>query len=121
MTTASKSSGSGSPVSTTANVPGSRKTGVLSLAPTVSAARTAMPSMADASNEGEDRVAHTGAAVTRPTASCSAEAHDLHARGTARGDARRTPGGERLGGRDVVDEGRGRHGSGRSAAPGGRP
>src|SRR5512132_287289 len=45
-------------------------TGVLSLAPIVSAARTAMPSIAEASNDGEDRVAHTGSAVTRPTASC---------------------------------------------------
>ena len=44
---------------------------MLSLAPTVSAARTAMPSIADASNEGDERVAHTGPAVTRPTASWS--------------------------------------------------
>ena len=44
---------------------------MLSLAPTVSAARTAMPSIADASNDGDDRVAQTGSAVTRPTASWS--------------------------------------------------
>ena len=49
----------------------SRKTGVLSLAPTVSDARTAMPSMPAASNDGDERVAHTGSAVTLPTASCS--------------------------------------------------
>src|SRR3954452_15064375 len=71
MTTASKPSGRGSPVSTTTNAPGSRNTGVLSLAPTVSAARTAMPSIAEASNDGDERVAHTGSAVTRPTASAS--------------------------------------------------
>src|SRR3954451_8850016 len=72
MTTASTPSGSGSPVSTTTYAPGSTNTGVLSLAPTVSAARTAMPSIADASNDGDERVAHTGAAGTRPTASASA-------------------------------------------------
>ena len=49
-------------------VPG---TGVVSLAPRVSAARTAMPSIPAASNGGEDRVAQTGAAVTRPAASVS--------------------------------------------------
>ena len=53
-------------------VAGSSTIGVLSLAPTVSAARTAMPSMAEASKEGDERVAHTGSAVTRPTASASA-------------------------------------------------
>src|SRR3954469_25289936 len=72
MTTPSKPSGSGSPVSTTTYAPGSTKTGVLSDAPTVSAARTAMPSIADASNDGDERVAHTGSAVTRPSASASA-------------------------------------------------
>ena len=56
-------------MSTTAYAPCSRNTGVLSLAPTVSAALTAMPSIAEASNDGEERVAHTGSAVTRPTAS----------------------------------------------------
>src|SRR5215210_5446642 len=71
MTTASKPSGSGSPVSSTTYAPGPRCTGVLSDAPTVSAARTAIPSMADASNDGDERVAHTGSAVTRPTASAS--------------------------------------------------
>ena len=30
-----------------------------------------MPSIAAASNGGEDRVAHTGSAVTRPAASCT--------------------------------------------------
>ena len=58
-------------MSTTTYRPGSISTGVLSLAPIVSAARTAMPSIADASNEGDERVAHTGSAVTRPTASWS--------------------------------------------------
>jgi hypothetical protein len=71
MTTASKPSGSGSPVSMTTYRPGSISTGVLSLAPIVSAARTAMPSIADASNEGDERVAQIGSAVTRPTASWS--------------------------------------------------
>ena len=42
---------------------------MVSAAPTVSAARTAMPSIAAESNAGEDRSAHTGSAVTRPTAS----------------------------------------------------
>src|SRR3954447_4815557 len=74
MTTASKPSGSGSPVSTTSYAPASRYTGVLSLAPTVSAARTAIPSIAEASNDGDDRAAHTGSAVTRPSASASASA-----------------------------------------------
>src|SRR3954451_1093062 len=69
MTTASKPSGSGSPVSTTTYAPGSTNTGVLSLAPTVSAARTAIPSIAEASNDGDERTAHTGSAVTCPTAS----------------------------------------------------
>jgi hypothetical protein len=45
------------------------RTGVVSAAPTVSAARTAIPSMPAASNAGEERRAHTGSAVTRPTAS----------------------------------------------------
>src|SRR3954469_9905377 len=71
MTTASKPSGSGSPVSSTTYAPASRCTGVLSLAPTVSAARTAMPSMAEASNDGDEGAAQTGAAVTRPTAAAS--------------------------------------------------
>src|SRR4051795_12223956 len=70
MTTASKPSGSGSPVSTTTYASPSSHTGVLSLAPTVSDARTATPSIAEASNDGDERVAQTGAAVTRPTASC---------------------------------------------------
>ncbi len=43
---------------------------MVSLAPRVSAARTAIPSMPAASNGGEERVAHTGSAVTRPAA-CS--------------------------------------------------
>ncbi len=42
---------------------------MVSLAPRVSAARTAMPSIPAASNGGEDRVAQTGAAVTSPAAS----------------------------------------------------
>jgi len=50
---------------------GSTNTGVLSLAPTVASARKAIPSIAAASNDGEERVAHTGSAVTRPMASCS--------------------------------------------------
>src|SRR5919202_4627297 len=72
MTTASNPSGSGSPVSTTTYASASSHTGVLSLAPTVSAARTATPSIADASNDGDARAAHPGAAVTRHTASGSA-------------------------------------------------
>ena len=42
---------------------------VVSLASTVSAARTAIPSIPAASNGGDDRTAQTGAAVTRPAAS----------------------------------------------------
>ena len=49
-----------------------RVTGLVSLAPTVSAACTAMPSIAAASNGGEEVCAQTGSAVTRPTASSSA-------------------------------------------------
>jgi hypothetical protein len=45
------------------------RTGVVSAAPTVSSARTAIPSIPDESNAGEERRAHTGSAVTRPTAS----------------------------------------------------
>ena len=48
ITTASFPSGRGSPVSTTVNCVGSRVTGVVSVAPKVSAAATAMPSMAQA-------------------------------------------------------------------------
>ena len=48
ITTQSVPSGSGSPVSTTVNRPGARVTGVVSVAPKVSAACTAMPSMAQA-------------------------------------------------------------------------
>ena len=48
--------------------PVSSRTGLVSPAPTVSPEWTAMPSMAAASNGGDDRVAHTGSAVTRPTA-----------------------------------------------------
>ena len=54
-------------MSTTAK--SSSSTGVVSAAPTVSAARTAMPSIAAESNAGDDRSAHTDSAVTRPTAS----------------------------------------------------
>src|SRR5215469_11476333 len=69
MTTASRPSGIGSPVSTTSYSSGASQTGVVSEAPSVSAERTAIPSMPDASNGGEDRTAHTGAAVTSPAAS----------------------------------------------------
>ena len=48
MMTASRPSGRGSPVSTSVYCSGERDTGVVSLAPKVSAARTAMPSMAQA-------------------------------------------------------------------------
>ena len=58
----------GSPVSTISNDPDSRWTGVVSLAPIVSAARTAIPSIAAASKGGEEVRAQTGSAVTRPTA-----------------------------------------------------
>src|SRR5215210_8869285 len=68
MTTASKSPGTGSPVSTISNEPASSRTGLVSLAPIVSAECTAMPSIAAASNGGDDRVAQMGSAVTRPTA-----------------------------------------------------
>src|SRR3954467_3158308 len=111
MTTASRPSGSGSPVSTTTNAPLSRKTGVLSLAPTVSAARSAMPSIAEASNDGEDRCAPTGAAGTRPRggarprppAGGGLEPHRVHALGAAGGLARGAPRGERRRRGDVVD------------------
>ena len=86
------------------------KTGVLSLAPIVSAARTAMPSIAEASNDGDDRVAHTGSAVTRPTASCRPTRCVSTRAGQPAGGAGRAPGGQRLGGRDVADERRGGHG-----------
>ena len=68
MTTASKSPGTGSPVSTISKAPAASVTGLVSLAPTVSAACTAMPSMAAASKGGEEVCAQTGSAVTRPTA-----------------------------------------------------
>ncbi len=61
----------GSPVSTTSKEPACSRTGAVSLAPAVSAASTAMPSIAAASKGGEERSAHTGSAVTRPTASSS--------------------------------------------------
>src|SRR5436305_12904456 len=67
MTTASNPSGSGSPVSISTNAPVSRSSGVVSLAPAVSAARTAIPSIAAESNGGEERRAQIAAAVTRPT------------------------------------------------------
>ena len=68
MTTASKSPGIGSPVSTISNAPAASSTGAVSPAPTVSEACTAMPSIAAASKGGDDDRAHTGSAVTRPTA-----------------------------------------------------
>jgi hypothetical protein len=49
MTTASRPGGIGSPVSTTSKSPTASSSGRLSVAPKVSAARTAMPSMAAAS------------------------------------------------------------------------
>ena len=55
-------------MSTTSNAFASSRTGVVSLAPIVSAACTAMPSMAAASNGGDEVFAQTGSAVTRPTA-----------------------------------------------------
>ena len=55
-------------MSTTANEPGSSRSGLLSLAPTVSAARTAIPSIAAQSNGGDERSAQIGSAVTRPIA-----------------------------------------------------
>ena len=70
----------------------------VSVAPNVSAARTAMPSIAEASYAGDERSAQTGAAVTRPSASASATStastrvHTLQ------------PGRERLAGRDVGEE-----------------
>ena len=110
MTTASKPSGSGSPVSTHDVVRRGRAAPACSRSRRRSrAARTAMPSIADASNDGDERVAHTGAAVTRPTASCRPRRTASTRAGQPRGDARRAPGGERLGGRDVADERRGGH------------
>ena len=44
---------------------------MVSLAPRVSVDRTAIPSIPAASNGGDDRLAHTGSAVTRPVASAS--------------------------------------------------
>ncbi len=72
MTTASNPSGIGSPVSSTTNASASSSTGVVSLAPTVSDARTAIPSIAAESNGGEERTAQIGSAVTRPIARSSA-------------------------------------------------
>src|SRR6201996_2218244 len=77
--------------------------GAVSMAPRVSAARSAIPSIAAESNGGDDRVAQIGAAVTRPTAWSSAtvtagrrEGHPLSARqrahsarARARGTSRR--------------------------------
>ena len=59
-------------MSTTANASGASSSGVVSLAPRLSTARSAMPSMAAASKGGDDREAQIGSAVTRPTASSSA-------------------------------------------------
>src|SRR3954463_12398040 len=112
MTTASKPSGSGSPVSTTTYALGSRCTGVLSVAPTVSAARTAMPSIAEASKDGDDRAAHTGAAGTRPppgrarpapAGGGEVEPDRVHPLGAPGGFARGAPGGEGRRRGDVVD------------------
>ena len=75
---------------------------MLSLAPKVSAARTAMPSIAAASYAGDDRGAQTGSAVTRPTASASRTRDGPTPLGTAGGGAGLLPGRERLGGRDVA-------------------
>src|SRR5215471_5371884 len=61
----------GSPVSTTLYLSGSSRSGVVGEAPAVSRATTAMPSIAATSPTGEERVAQTGSAVTRPTASAS--------------------------------------------------
>jgi hypothetical protein len=55
-------------VSTISYAPDSSRTGVVSLAPTVSAACTAIPSIAAASKGGEEVRAQTGLAVTLPTA-----------------------------------------------------
>ena len=57
---------------------------MVSAAPTVSAARTAMPSIAAESNAGEDRRAHTGSAVTRPTASPTGSRDGVDPRRAAR-------------------------------------
>ena len=53
-------------MSTTTKSPGAMSSGVLSFAPTVWEALTAIPSIAAESNGGEDRVAQIGSAVTRP-------------------------------------------------------
>ena len=58
-------------MSTTSKSPTAIRAGRRSVAPLVSAARTAMPSMAEASKGGEERRAQTLCAVTRPAASAS--------------------------------------------------
>ena len=77
---------------------------MVSLAPTVSAARTAMPSIAAASKGGEEVRAQTGSAVTRPTASSRRSRTALEPLRAAGGRARLLPGRERLGGGSIVDE-----------------
>ena len=104
MTTASKSPGIGSPVSTISKAPASRRTGLVSLAPTVSAACTAMPSIAAASNGGEEVCAQTGSARHTPDRLVERQPHGLEPLRAAGRRACLLPGGERLGGGTVVDE-----------------
>ena len=69
MMTASKAGGRGWPVLTnTKSAPGARRTGAPSRAAKVSAARTAIPSMAALWKVGEEWRATTGSAVIRPAA-----------------------------------------------------
>ena len=77
---------------------------MVSLAPRVSAARTAIPSMPAASNGGEDRVAHTGSAVTRPVACASGTRCAGSLAGQPACLARGTPGIEGAGGGHVAEE-----------------
>ena len=77
---------------------------MVSLAPRVSAARTAIPSMAAASNGGEERVAHTGPAVTRPAASASGIRTAGSRAGQPASLARAAPGVQRAGRGHVVNE-----------------
>ena len=85
MTTASQPSGSASPVSTIAKR--SILRGEVSVAPNVSEARSAMPSIAAASYAGEERSAQIGAAVTRPRASASSSSTTSSRSGTAASQA----------------------------------
>ena len=63
-----------------------------------------MPSMPAASNGGEERVAHTGSAVTRPAASCTGTRIGGQPGRAARSVTGTAPGVQRAGGGHVADE-----------------